>query len=405
MKRILRLKIFLLICCILLESNQMTTDKFKVKDPFEYLGIKSFNPQDMLREIEQQAKESNKGILNNSFDKRKNMPKLKTIDDLPDFLKNSNLEEGEALSMLTKFLINDDVKMKKYGVVYDQSGFDGLNPIESISPEGTEERLKQRARSAANLYYKDKHPGSGFDAYGAEEEFSETINEWKIYKILLIGKEGESIYLKVCIPIDENEPALCSMNLNDKCGNRVEYVNKQKAANTDYLNKIKNGNFFKKKNINNSSKNIPQLKSNNLENIIDPKNIKDNALFNLIEKNNKENKNKEINTPRFIQITNEAKENNTKVNTNIDLSHLNSRPLINNEGNKNSSWMMNEIEEMKKQINVIMEDIKKKDTLIEQQKKELEKSEDIKAMEELNKMKEQIKMLMEASKERDKIIE
>ena len=44
-------------------------------------------------------------------EKKKNMPKLRTIDDLPDFLKNSNLDENEALSILTKFLINDDIKI------------------------------------------------------------------------------------------------------------------------------------------------------------------------------------------------------------------------------------------------------------------------------------------------------
>ena len=70
--------------------------------------------------------------------------------------------------------------MKKIGAIYDQSGFDGLNPIESISSKGTEERLKQRARSAANLFYKEKHPGSFYDAYSTDDDYSENIKNWKM---------------------------------------------------------------------------------------------------------------------------------------------------------------------------------------------------------------------------------
>jgi hypothetical protein len=55
-------------------------------------------------------------------------------------------------TILTRFLIQDDFQLKKYGVVYDQSGFDGLTSGELIAPIGTEERVQQIARSAANIW-------------------------------------------------------------------------------------------------------------------------------------------------------------------------------------------------------------------------------------------------------------
>ena len=36
--------------------------------------------------------------------------------------------------------------------MYDQSGFDGLPKAEPLAPIGTDERLIQRARSAANIW-------------------------------------------------------------------------------------------------------------------------------------------------------------------------------------------------------------------------------------------------------------
>ena len=42
--------------------------------------------------------------------------------------------------------------LKKYGVVYDQTGFDGLPKAEPVAPIGTDERLIQRSRSAANIW-------------------------------------------------------------------------------------------------------------------------------------------------------------------------------------------------------------------------------------------------------------
>ena len=120
------------------------------KDPFNALGIPDLNPKTLLMEIDQE---------NNKNKPKNEAPQLKTIDDLPNFLQKSNLSEDEGIKVLTRFLIQvnitftqDDLTLKKYGVVYDQNGFDGLPKAEPLAPIGTDERLVQRARSAANIW-------------------------------------------------------------------------------------------------------------------------------------------------------------------------------------------------------------------------------------------------------------
>ena len=67
-------------------------------------------------------------------------------------MKSSNLNEEEGVKVLTRFLIQDNFTLKKYGVFYDQTGFDGIGNGERTNPIGTEDRLVQRARSAANIW-------------------------------------------------------------------------------------------------------------------------------------------------------------------------------------------------------------------------------------------------------------
>ena len=61
----------------------------------------------------------------------------------------------------------------------------------------------------------------------------------------MIGKRGENRYIKVCLPLDESQTALCS-DQDEPCGNRSEYVQQEKIKNEDYIENIKRNNFFKK---------------------------------------------------------------------------------------------------------------------------------------------------------------
>jgi 3-dehydroquinate synthase class II len=74
---------------------------------------------------------------------------------------------------------------------------------------------------------------------------NEIVPNWRIFKVLMIGKNGENTYIKVCIPLDESETALCSER-DEPCGPRAQYVEQEKKKNEDYINKIKSNNFFKK---------------------------------------------------------------------------------------------------------------------------------------------------------------
>jgi hypothetical protein len=84
----------------------------------------------------------------------------------------------------------------------------------------------------------------------------EIIPNWRIYKILMIGKNGENTFIKVCVPLDESMTALCS-DKDEPCSNRSEYVEKEKKKNEDYIEKIKSNNFFKKNNLGGKVKLLP----------------------------------------------------------------------------------------------------------------------------------------------------
>ncbi len=85
-----------------------------------------------------------------------------------------------------------------------------------------------------------------YDAYGAEALMDEIVPNWRIYKVLMIGKNGENTFIKVCMPLDESETALCS-DKDDSCGPRADYVEKEKKKNEEYISRIKTNNYFKKK--------------------------------------------------------------------------------------------------------------------------------------------------------------
>lgn len=140
------IKNFSIFCCLFyfnfLNNIFCTELSSRSDDPFKSLGIPDLNSEQLLEEVDISKKKV----------KLEGPVKLSSIDDLPNFLKNTNLNEEDALKVLTRFLIQDDLTLKKFGVVYDQTGFDGIQTSQKISPVGTEERSLQRARSSANLW-------------------------------------------------------------------------------------------------------------------------------------------------------------------------------------------------------------------------------------------------------------
>jgi hypothetical protein len=202
----------LLITISLVKSSSFENNN---SDPFAALGIPDLSPKKVMEEIDKKANDprNNKGI-----------PQLRSMEDLPNFLKLSSINEEEGIKILTRFLIQDDYTLKKYGVVYDQTGFDGLGEEEIIAPIGTEERLNQRAKSSANIWFKEKYPKLSYESYGTDPQMDEIVPNWRVFKVLMIGGKGETTYLKVCLPLDESETALVG-DKDDPCLDRVILIN------------------------------------------------------------------------------------------------------------------------------------------------------------------------------------
>lgn len=129
--------IFLFICIksVLLEK------------PFNLLGIPNFN-QNQMNNLNTQSNNSENDFNINL----NNTPKIENIQDLEKFLRRGNFDEIQGLNIISKFLIADNYLLKKNGVVFDLTGNDGLESTDIVYPVGSNDRLVQRARSAAKLY-------------------------------------------------------------------------------------------------------------------------------------------------------------------------------------------------------------------------------------------------------------
>jgi hypothetical protein len=201
---------FILILIVTITSPLINS----TKDPFSVLGIPSLNPSQIFKEEISYTPKYNQVITT-----------IKSIEDIPKFLQTSNLQKEEGIKIISRFLLADDYMLKKFGAVFDQSGFDGVKSMESISPEGKPERLIQRARSAAkiftNIYLKERE----FDAYGGELQKIESVG-WQVYKILMISRKSvnDHIFLRVCLPLDEYLVPLVS-DFKGDCIEKVKLYN------------------------------------------------------------------------------------------------------------------------------------------------------------------------------------
>jgi hypothetical protein len=189
------------------------------QDPFSLLGIPSLNPSAIFNDDYQNPNSYKK--MNNAHPKE--IPVLKSLEDLPAFLRSANLSEKEGLCIISRFLLSDDFLLKKYGAVFDQTGFDGLMSNEAVYPVGSKERLSQRARSAAKLYYKNTYEGEEYEAYGAEEVSRPGMdNGWKMFNVLMVGRSSvkDHMFLRACIPDDEMYPPIVNQADGD-CADKV----------------------------------------------------------------------------------------------------------------------------------------------------------------------------------------
>ncbi len=109
--------------------------------------------------------------------------------------------------------------------------------------------------------FREKYSNSDFEAYEAEPVMNEIVPNWLVYRILLIGKSNQKTVIKVCLPMDESENALCS-DQDEPCLQRASYLDQEKKKNEDYIEKIKH-NYFAAK-----SKNSNTMKQQSNQNIV-----------------------------------------------------------------------------------------------------------------------------------------
>ena len=183
-----------------------------LSDPFLLLGIPQLNPSQMFKE-------------DNSFfrQKLKPQPSIKSIEDLTKYIRTSKLEENEGLKIISNFLISDDPILRKEGAIFDLTGHDGLYYTDVI-PKGNKEVLEMKARSAAHLYFM-KNYKEEYDAYGVDDISKDHIKNWKIFKVLLMGRNhvNEHMFLSVCLSNDEMLPPLVTTE-SVKCEDKVSFI-------------------------------------------------------------------------------------------------------------------------------------------------------------------------------------
>lgn len=215
MKKFLLCKLILICCWYTIYAN---------RDPFSVLGIPSLNPSQMFKEeIDSQVSQNTSHLQTKHLNNLIPVQRLKTIEDLPNFLQNTNIPANDKIKIISKFLISDDYLLKNYGAVFDQSGFDEVAQLEKIFPFRTKERAFQRARSAAKIFFNNNYNEMDYDSYGAEKlQISNLPNGWEVYKVLLVGKQtvNEHLFLKVCLPLDEMLPSLV-VDFNGECVDKV----------------------------------------------------------------------------------------------------------------------------------------------------------------------------------------
>ena len=215
------------ILLITLISSQSSLAINKSSNPFAILGIPNLNPSQMFKvdNTPYNNYSSNQIKGANNLSSNTKTTHLTSLDDLPKFLQRAKLTQVEGIKLISKFLIADDYMLKKSGAIFDQSGFDGLMPMEEVAPIGNKDRSIQRARSAAKIYDVNNFKDNGYEAYGAEKLDMGLIhvpNGWEVYRVLLVGKGGvnDHIFFKVCLPLDEILVPLV-VKMNDDCLSNV----------------------------------------------------------------------------------------------------------------------------------------------------------------------------------------
>lgn len=224
------------ICFLLCFPNLIISLKSKSRakldshiDPFQMLGISDFK-KDLNEGLNKEREQSvSRGSLH-----------VSSIADLPKLFEREDYDSLDGFKAMTRFLTEDDDKLFNNGGIYDETGFDGVDPdAASLYSVGSESRNVERAKSAAVLWVKKTDPGSKLEPYSVKLKEDEDLVEWAVYEVILMCCSGNLMIRRVCI--DKNEQlAMIAFVLEpeDKCENRVGIADEFVDRGLKYLKKI-----------------------------------------------------------------------------------------------------------------------------------------------------------------------
>jgi len=154
--------------------------------------------------------------------KKPSFYKVNSVEDLPKLIEQGTYTPSLGMQLIKKFLTDDDDSLKEVGAVYDQTGFDAIDPSEEIYPKDTQQRIEQRAKSAALMWVKTNEPNSDFDVYGVQKG-GEVLKDWLTFDILMMNSNGKHRMVKVCILEKETDGYLnYGMDVHENCRNKTD---------------------------------------------------------------------------------------------------------------------------------------------------------------------------------------
>merc|ERR1712032_505187 len=275
---------------------------------------------------------------------KQNLPEIRNIDDLQNYLKKQNLNENDGLNVVSRFLISDDYYSKQHGVIFDVTGFDGLMVDEKIQPENTIEREAQRARSAARIHFQKIYNDESYEPIGAQQ--LEVYNEdWKVFKVMMTSKAtlSQQSILKVCLPKNEGVSAIVS-DINANCTTKINFIDDIKNKGKPYLNKIKSSHIFRpvdsnKQNNNNNNNNQQQQQFNNNQVNNQQQQLNNNQFNNQQNQQFNNNQQQQFNNNQQQQFNNNPQQqfNNNQINNQQRNQNQNQSEIkkLNNNINQN----------------------------------------------------------------------
>jgi accessory colonization factor AcfC len=119
------------------------------------------------------------------------------------------------MELVAEFIAEDDSRIAENGGIIDKTGLEGLD--EDVFEDGTEDRWMQRAKSAANIYYKNS--GKPFKALGCQPDEVETSETWIIYKVVCSNADKMEV-VKTCVPRRESIVSIV-VPQGEQCGPKI----------------------------------------------------------------------------------------------------------------------------------------------------------------------------------------